>query len=130
MKLSASLAIADACGISLDWLAAGRGSKAGEWINPAMHGQPPLGPQPDGTFVEIGPAMPFAGMQDAPPVTAALPSNRLNVSALAKAIEIIEAVVGIEAFRDNPKGLAERIATTYALLTRPDLDKSPPMAEP
>ncbi len=45
------------------------------------------------------------------------PSGGLNVLQLAKAIEIVEAVVGIETFRDNLVAMAGRIAAAYAVLT-------------
>jgi hypothetical protein len=110
MKLSAVVALADACRVSLDWLAAGRG---------AMH--PPDPSQNDRRRAPSSNS--FNDGADTAPVPAAA---RLNVAALAKAIEIVAAVAGPSSFADSPATIAERIATTYALLTRPALDTPPP----
>jgi hypothetical protein len=127
MKTEVLVALSEACNVSLDWLATGRGAMhpPAEPLITEMHTSQAPAPAPDGLTVEFGPPMPLPGFSE--PASPAPPSNRLNTAALAKAIEIVEAVAGINSFHDNPKALAERIATTYAVLTRPDLDKSPPM---
>jgi hypothetical protein len=127
MRATALVALSEACNVSLDWLATGRGAMhpPTEPLITEMHTSQAPAPAPDGLTVEFGPPMPLPGFSE--PASPAPPSNRLNTAALAKAIEIVEAVAGINSFHDNPKALAERIATTYAVLTRPDLDKSPPM---
>ena len=132
MKVSTLVALAEACNVSVDWLAAGRGAmhQAAERPIVEMHTQQPRPPAPEALSVTLGPMLPLPGMDEPPAASPAPSSSRLNVAALAKAIEIVEAVAGINAFRDNPKVLAERIASTYALLTRPDLDNSPPLAGP
>jgi hypothetical protein len=130
MKVSSLVALSEATNVCLDWLATGRGE---------MHYVPrsPTGP-PQGRERRVaypqGAAPPIArtsppGMDETAAAAPVPASNRLNITALAKAIEIVQAVAGHNAFRDTPTAVAERIATTYAVLTRPDLDNSPPLPE-
>jgi transcriptional regulator with XRE-family HTH domain len=97
MKIEALSALATACGVSLDWLVVGAGPAA----TPAPGASAP------------GLAEPVADLL-APPMMA------VDVRMLAKAIEVVEAVAGVTAFREDPKGLARRIASAYAVLMQPE----------
>ena len=47
------------------------------------------------------------------------PASGVDLRVLTKAIETVTAIAGAASFRDDPKGLARRIATIYAVLIEP-----------
>ncbi len=107
MKIEPLSALAVACNVSLQWLVSGgeataTGLPAGPDFPVAVAAWPPgLGEAP--------PESPPAGM-----------TGGINVQILAKAIEIVAALAGAEDFQDDPKWLARRIASAYAVLIQPD----------
>ena len=128
MKIGPLSALVAACNVSLDWIVSGREAATaaptpvpdlrvpGAW--PSAGSDFPLsmaGPLP----VADLPVPPGLGETQA---EASPPGMRggVDVRVLAKAIEIVAALAGAADFAADPKGLARRIATTYAVLTEPD----------
>ena len=121
MKTSAIVALADACAVAVEWLAAGRGQKNAEWINPKAFPQTPLGPQPDGSEVSIGPMIPFASPglgESGSPVTA--PPSKIDPAILAKALEIVDALNAGSERKPGYLAQARRIAQAYQVLASPE----------
>lgn len=106
MKVEPLLALAAACNVSLEWLVSGNdGSATGPDFPTAVAAPPPgLGEAPAGSSP--------AGM-----------TGGIDVRILAKAIEVVAAIAGAAEFQDDPKGLARRIATTYAVLIQPEMPR-------
>ncbi len=102
MKIEPLSALAASCNVSLDWLVSGREASAS--------GPPAF---PDFPTADAAPN----GLGEAP---AESPPVGIDVRILAKAIEIVAAIAGAAEFQDDPKALARRIATTYAVLIEPD----------
>ena len=133
MKIGPLSALAAACNVSLDWIVSGREAAAAA-----------LTPVPDlrvpGAWPSAGSDFPLSVARPLPvadlPVPVAGPPPGLaeaqsksspagmrggvDVRVLAKAVEIVAALAGAADFVADPKGLARRIATTYAVLTEPD----------
>ena len=107
MKIEALSAVAAACNVSLQWLVSGDGTPAIRL--PALPDYP----------VAVGASPAGLGEADATSSLAGM-SGSIDVRILAKAIEIVVAIAGAAELRDDPKGLARRIATTYAVLIEPD----------
>ena len=80
VRLGALVALADACGVTVEWLATGRGPMHSDWITASHPGAVPLGLQPDGSMVSAGPLMPLYG---APPPPGYVAIPRYNVAASA-----------------------------------------------
>jgi transcriptional regulator with XRE-family HTH domain len=107
MKIEPLSALAAACNVSLEWLVSGRALVATEL---------PAGPD----FPTAVAALP-PGLGEAPATfSPAGMTGGIDLRILAKAIEIVAAITGAAAFQDDPKGLARRIATTYAVLIQPE----------
>jgi hypothetical protein len=66
MKQDALVAIADACRVSVEWLATGRGQMLTDWVNTPAWPNEPLGPTSDGNEIVVGPMMPFQERQQTP----------------------------------------------------------------
>ena len=66
MKQDALVAIADACRVSVEWLATGRGQMVAGWVNTPAWPHEPFGPTPDGNEIVMGPAMPLPDRQKPP----------------------------------------------------------------
>ena len=103
MRKSALVAISDACGVNLEWLLAGRGPR--ERIAPDRQARI---------------SEPFQ------PLVA--PRAQLDPHALAKAIEIVEALSAAAGQTVSPVQMARRIINTYELLTAPD-EEVPPLPQ-
>jgi transcriptional regulator with XRE-family HTH domain len=112
MKIEPLWALATACNVSLEWLVSG--------------GTADTVGLPDGSGSPAGPDFPTAldvrapGLGEAP--SGASPAG-IDVRILAKAIEIVAAIAGPADLHDDPKSLAQRIATTYAVLIEPDASR-------
>jgi transcriptional regulator with XRE-family HTH domain len=110
MKIEPLAALAAACNVSLQWLVSG-----GE--------APVTGPPAEPDF-PIAVGAPPAGLAEAPAEASPAGMNGgLDVRVLAKAIEIVAAIAEAVDFLDDPKGLARRIATTYAVLIQPEVSR-------
>jgi transcriptional regulator with XRE-family HTH domain len=107
MKIEPLSALAEACNVSLEWLVSGGESSATGL--PAAPDFPTAGAAPPPGLGEARATSSPAGM-----------TGGIDVRILAKAIEIVTAIAGAADFQDDPKGLARRIATTYAVLTEPE----------
>jgi transcriptional regulator with XRE-family HTH domain len=103
MKIEALSALAAACNVSLEWLISG--------------GDGPPAPLPDGPDYPMAEAAAPHGLGEAPPAVATI--GGIDVRVLAKAIEIVAVIAGAADFQDDSKGMARRIATTYAMLIEP-----------
>ena len=106
-KVAALRAIAAACGVSLQSLLTGEQIPAGSDANAGE--TTPLGlgePQ-----AELTP--PTADAPSGPP------DDGVDVTALVKAIEIVAAIDAPGHWQNDPKAVAQRIARTYAVLTKP-----------
>lgn len=102
MKIEPLVALAAACNVKLDWLVSGAEA-------------PVTGPPAEPDFPIA--AAPSAGLAEAPAAASPAGMNGgVDVRMLAKAIEIVTAIAEAADFLDDPKGLARRIATTYAVL--------------
>lgn len=104
MKIEPLAALAQSCGVSLQWLVYG--------------GDPGSAAHAPGFALSVPAAA--AGLSDSG--TGALPggtSRGLDLMTLAKAIEIVGAITGTAGFEDDPRGLARRIAMAYAVLMQP-----------
>jgi hypothetical protein len=110
MKIEPLAALAVACDVSLDWLVSDRAADPAE--PPAVADFPIPGAGPS-----LGLADAHAG-----PSPAGL-TGGIDLPLLAKAVEIVAAIAGVADFRDDPKGLARRIATTYAMLIEPEASR-------
>jgi transcriptional regulator with XRE-family HTH domain len=110
MKIEPLSALAVACNVSLDWLVSGtEASQTRLLINPDF---------------PVAAAAPPPGLGEAPAKSLlAGMSGGIDVRVLAKAIEIVAAIAGAAEFQQDPKGLARRIATTYAVLIEPDASR-------
>jgi transcriptional regulator with XRE-family HTH domain len=110
MKIEPLSALAVACNVSLDWLVSGtEASPTGLLIGadfPVAADAPPPG------LGEAPASPPLAGM-----------SGGIDARVLAKAIEVVAAIAGAAEFQQDPKGLARRIAATYAVLIEPDVSR-------
>jgi transcriptional regulator with XRE-family HTH domain len=108
MKIGPLSALAAACNVSREWLVSG-----GE--------APETAACPDYPFAA---AVPASGLGEAAaPSSPADMAGGVDVRVLAKAIEIVTVIAGAADFRDDPKGLARRIATTYAVLIEPEVPR-------
>lgn len=106
MKIEPLTAIAAACNVSLEWLISG--------AEPVAF----LRVVPDFRTAETAPPL---GLGEAPAVPSpAATTGGIDLRTLTKAIEIVAAIAGAAEFQDDPKGLARRIATTYAVLIEPE----------
>ncbi len=107
MKIEPLSALAAACNVSLQWLVSGTEGSA--------NGAPAY---PD---FPIAVATPPPGLGETPAGSSPAGMNGgIDVRILAKAIEIVAAIAGAAEFQDDPKVLARRIATTYAVLIEPE----------
>lgn len=62
LKLTALVAIADACGVSVEWLITGRGDRQASWVTSRYPGMEPIGTVvEDGTQVARGPSLQLPG---------------------------------------------------------------------
>ncbi len=110
MKIEPLVALAAACHVKLDWLVSGAEA-------------PVTGPPAEPDF-PIAAAAPPAGLAEAPAAASPAGVNGgIDVRVLAKAIEIVTAIAGVSDLLDDPKGLARRIATTYAVLIAPEASR-------
>lgn len=64
IKQEALVALADACRVSVEWLATGRGDMHASYVNTAAWPHEQLGEQPDGTVIAAGPVMPLHQMSE------------------------------------------------------------------
>ncbi len=119
MRASTLVALADACGVSAEWLATGRGEKPAASPGPKTFEQ---GVLPAGGAVATGSALPI--------VAAAEPSRQLRPPAagapdpviLSKAIEVVDALVKTEGTATDPLDRARKIARAYEILAASDTD--------
>jgi transcriptional regulator with XRE-family HTH domain len=110
MKIEPLLALAAACNVPLQWLVSG--------------GEAPVPGPPAEPDFPIAAVAPPAGLGEAPADTSPAGVNGgIDVRVLAKAIEIVTAIAGVSDLLDDPKGLARRIATTYAVLIAPEASR-------
>jgi hypothetical protein len=107
MKIEPLSVLAAACNVSLEWLVSGTEASAAR--SPSGGELPAVAAVPPPGLGETQSPSPLAGI-----------SGGIDVRVLAKAIEIVAAVVGPAGFRQDPKALARRIAHTYAVLIEPD----------
>jgi len=110
MKIESLSVLAVACDVSLDWLVSGG---AAEQTEPPSVGDYPI----------PGTARPL-GLADAPaePSPAGM-TGGIDMRLLAKAVEIVATIAEVTEFREDPKGCARRIATTYAMLIEPEASR-------
>jgi transcriptional regulator with XRE-family HTH domain len=107
MKMSTLTRLAAACRVSLEWLASGDKSA----LTHELPTETPLATavaefsEPPGSLV--------------PPNLA----TGIDTAMLTKAIEIVAAIDGGAALRDQPSLVARRIAATYAVLTKPSAQR-------
>jgi len=92
-ELPGLLAIADACGASIDWLLTGRGSKQAEYVTARFPGTDPIGTvYEDGSMIVAGPILPLPGGQARQYV--AIPRFNIQASAgggaLAEHAQVVE----------------------------------------
>jgi transcriptional regulator with XRE-family HTH domain len=108
MKIGPLSALAEACNVSLEWLVSGGDASGPPAVAdfPTAIGAPPRG------LGEAQAALSPPGM-----------TGGIDVRILSKAIEIVAAIAEAADFRDDPKGLARRIATTYAVLIQPETSR-------
>lgn len=113
------LLLADALHVPASWLIDGEGTFNPEWVNPR-----PLGPQPEGTTVAVGPFMPFpepasrAAAQD----QAHFIHTQIDAAILAQVLQLVDMIA-----RDEPYEVrARRIARAYDEATLP-ADQLPPL---
>jgi hypothetical protein len=108
MKIEPLSALAEACNVSLEWLVSGGDASGLQAIPdfPTAIATPPPG---------LGEAQ---AVLSPPGMT-----GGIDVRVLSKAIEIVAAIAEAADFRDDPKGLARRIATTYAVLIQPETSR-------
>ena len=98
LKMRPLAALAKACGVSLEWLVTGEQSPPGLALTAAAS-QPGLS-EPQADLSPVGTV------------------GNIDVPTLAKAIEII-AAIGETNWGEDPKTMARRIATAYAVLRKP-----------
>ncbi len=108
IKQRALVALADACRVSVEWLATGRGDMHAAWANTAAWPHPVPGEQPDGSTVAAGPVLP---LQAAPPPPASL-FSQMDMDRMAAAIDASDALFR----RNNAVPDARRRAQLLALL--------------
>jgi transcriptional regulator with XRE-family HTH domain len=103
MKMTTLAKLAAACDVSLEWLVSGEKSVQ-------VHEHP----------ADFAPRAVTPGFSE-PPASLALPgsANEIDTAMLAKAVEIVAAIDGGARLQDDPGVVARRIATTYAVLTKP-----------
>jgi hypothetical protein len=109
MKVEALRAIAKACSVSLEWVVVGD----------QIH----LAPDP-ASLATMPPGFGEPPTDLTPPAANRAPAsagNEIDLAALAKAAEIVMAIHESSEWRDNPKAMAQRIATTYAVLSKPPI---------
>lgn len=106
MKIEPLSALAAACNVSLDWLVMGGEAAA-------------AGPLAAPNFPSGSVAAPLGLGEVQAEASPGGMSGGIDVPMLTKAIEIVAAIVGAAEFLDDPKMLARRIATTYAVLHEP-----------
>ena len=110
MKIGPLSALAAVCNVSLEWIVSGGEASATRL---------PAGPD-----YPTADAAPPPGLGEAPAESSpAGPTDGIDVRILAKAIEIVAAIAGAADLLDDPKGLAHRIATTYAVLIEPEASR-------
>jgi transcriptional regulator with XRE-family HTH domain len=102
MKIGPLAAMAQACTVSLEWLVFGD-------VSPARRA---------GADYPTASTDPPPGLGETP--VAPFTAGDIDQRALAKAIEIVVVIAGAEDFREDTKGVARRIAATYAKLTEPE----------
>ncbi len=118
MKRPVLVALADACGVSIEWLAAGRGDMFTAQHRAALS-MPTVQPAPDGkTLIPTqeyqqvtAPAPPAVAEAAAEPPS---PRPSLDVDKLRQAIDILRVVGGPEAL--SADNAAARIASAYDVL--------------
>ncbi len=137
MKIEPLAALAAACQVSLEWLVSGVAAPA--TAATAMAASPPASTAypPASTAAAAfaasaaypaadppGSAAPPPGLGEAPADTwPSRPASGVDLRVLTKAIETVTAIAGAASFRDDPKGLARRIATIYAVLIEPEASR-------
>lgn len=122
MPTATAVAIADACQVRLDWLLAGRGTMVDDWV-PPRPAVPSSGPEAPARGRSGAAGGGLSAPPPPPPRPPAMVSG-IDLQALAKAIEIVDALSS----PTRPLKLAERahrIATAYGLLTAPEDELSP-----
>jgi transcriptional regulator with XRE-family HTH domain len=107
MKIEPLSALAAACNVSLEWLVAGAevsvaGLPGGDDFPTADTARPH--------------GMGEAQAETSPPGM----TGGVDLRILAKAVEVVAAIAEVADFHADPKGLARRIATTYAVLSQPE----------
>jgi transcriptional regulator with XRE-family HTH domain len=133
MKIEPLAALAAACHVSLEWLVSGVAAPA--TAATAMAASPPASTAYPAAFAAStaaaasaaypaadppGSAAPPRGLGEAPVEPwPSRPASGVDLRVLTKAIETVTAIAGAASFRDDPKGLARRIATIYAVLIEP-----------
>jgi transcriptional regulator with XRE-family HTH domain len=107
MKIEPLSALAVACNVSLEWLVAGAGvSASGVPADAAFSTADMVRSHGLG---EVQAEVPPAGM-----------ISGVDLRILTKAIEVVAAIADVADFHADSKGLARRIATTYAVLSKPE----------
>ena len=106
MKMKPLAAIAAACNVSLEWIVSG--NEASATVSPVDLAFPIADAASPPGLSEAQATAPLTGM-----------GSRVDVRILAKAIEIVATIAGAD-LRNEPKELAHRIATTYAVLIEPE----------
>ncbi len=137
MKIEPLAALAAACQVSLEWLVSGMAAPATAATATAAY--PPASTAYPAAFAAStaaaasaaypaadppGSAAPPRGLGEAPADTwPSRPASGVDLRVLTKAIETVTAIAGAASFRDDPKGLARRIATIYAVLIEPEASR-------
>lgn len=118
MKVSAFIALANACGVSLDWLATGWGDMFSA-LHRAALSIPTVQPSPDGKT--LIPTPEYRRLLLPPPQSVAEPQQSLaqppalDVPRLKQAIDLVRAIGGPGSL--DAQDAPTRIATAYDILT-------------
>jgi transcriptional regulator with XRE-family HTH domain len=140
MKIEPLAALAAACQVSLEWLVSGMAAPAtaatATAADPAASTAYPAASTAATASTAAaasaaypaadppGSAAPPPGLGEAPADTwPSRPASGVDLRVLTKAIETVTAIAGAASFRDDPKGLARRIATIYAVLIEPEASR-------
>ena len=116
MKLDNVIAIGDACGVTLEWLATGRG---GASATEDSAGRPGPAYEPSDPVLLSGASAEQALLQ-------APQGAVLDVAILAKCIEIMQDLTAASGVSMSALASARRIANLYKAMTTPDEDLAPP----